>query len=91
MWRMRCPNGSFNLNQWKVLNDQVREYYNGEKVRRARKAREQEKSAQTHTIGRSLTLPSAVSLSGVFRKVTLPVHHSDVFMLTHNAYLWYRI
>jgi ferredoxin-nitrite reductase len=26
MWRFRCPNGSFTLKQWKVINDQVREY-----------------------------------------------------------------
>jgi ferredoxin-nitrite reductase len=31
MWRFKCPNGSFSLKQWKVLNDQVREYYDGEK------------------------------------------------------------
>ena len=31
MWRFKCPNGSFNLQQWKTLNDQVREYYDGSK------------------------------------------------------------
>jgi sulfite reductase beta subunit-like hemoprotein len=31
MWRFKCPNGSFNLKQWKVLNDQVREYHDGSK------------------------------------------------------------
>ena len=31
MWRFKCPNGKFTLEQWKVLNDQVREYFDGEK------------------------------------------------------------
>ena len=31
MWRFKCPNGKFSLKQWKVLNDQVREYFDGEK------------------------------------------------------------
>jgi len=29
MQRFKCPNGSFNLKQWKTINDQVREYDDG--------------------------------------------------------------
>jgi sulfite reductase beta subunit-like hemoprotein len=31
MWRFKCANGKFTLKQWKVLNDQVREYWDGSK------------------------------------------------------------